>query len=92
VKKKETIDIRLDRLGREFDELLGNHQLINNDEDRTAKIKRLLHFGLTKEEARGWLKSEPNYKPTDESLHRKRTDGDLTEPSFGMAAAIFNQL
>ena len=60
MKDKETIDHRLRRLQKEFDELLG---ISNNNDfaDETIDEQLIRFFGLTKSEAKVWLKQEPNY-------------------------------
>jgi hypothetical protein len=49
-----------------------------NAKDTTIEELTLL-FGLTPNEAKAWLDTEPKY-PTDETLQRKRTDKDFIEP------------
>jgi len=71
--KKETIDERLTRLNKEFDELLANAGIDNNEFqiDETTPQQLINFFGLTAKEARAWLKQEPRF-PTDISLHEPK--------------------
>jgi len=72
----ETIDERLRKLSKEFDKLLGKTE----EQSTERNIDRLIHFGLTLNEAKSWLKQEPNYVPSDESKHDDESDGEVTEP------------
>jgi hypothetical protein len=77
LKGKETPIDRIERINREFDALL-NHRDFPEKTTEQSIPKHLLKFGLTLNEAKSWLKKEPNYKPADESLHeppnRRRVD------------------
>jgi len=49
-------------------------------------LNSLCHYGFTRSEAEGWLDKEPSYGnsilkklSSDENLHHKKSDGDLTE-------------
>lgn len=68
------IDDRLNKLIKEFDKMLGKPKKIEGN------LERLIRFGFTLDEAKGWLEQEPNYQPSDETLQRNKPDEDLTEP------------
>lgn len=82
MKKKETVDERLTRLNNEFDALLKDAGVFNNESypEVITPIK-LTRFGLTLNEARSWLKREPNYLPADEKKHYFRTDDKEPVPA-----------
>jgi hypothetical protein len=91
--RKETIDERLTRINKQFDELLGNSSTVGKkEESNLEQITR--HFGLTVSEAKVWLKQEPNYKPADEKKHLRGTDEDETEPQIAthISEHIFREL
>jgi hypothetical protein len=76
VPKKATFEERIAKLNRELDNMLIGE---NQSKETPEQLRK---FGLTTTEAKAWLKQEPNYIPTDDFLHRKRTDGDLTESAI----------
>jgi len=80
-----SIDDELHRLNKEFDKLLG----ISNSVcaiQKTTPEQLIRFFGLTTEEAKGWLESEPNFIPSDGSYHAKKSDDKLTEPHTPIAS------
>lgn len=70
-------DERLRELRKEFEAMLGEHSPTENIVSNEDLLKSL---GLTKDEAEAWLRDEPDYKPSDESLQKKSSDKDFTEP------------
>lgn len=81
--KKENIHEKLVRLNREWDETLRNLGIYvkpcNRDNDM-GNIDRLMLFGLSRKEAKAWIKREPNY-PSDVSYHDDESDDKLPEPA-----------
>ena len=75
----DSIGDELHRLSEEFKKLLGDSKSETVAEKTTPEQLSKI-FGLTIDEAKAWLEQEPDYKPTDGFLQRKRTDGDLTVP------------
>jgi hypothetical protein len=65
----------LQRLNEEFRKLAS----LPTSTSEETKPEHLTKFGLTLDEAKAWLKQEPNY-PSDEILHGNRSDEDFTEP------------
>lgn len=65
------IDERLKRLLNDFDDLLIKVQSIQKYPDirQTTQNDLVRFFGLTQDEAEGWLKSEPDFIPSDDSYH-----------------------
>ncbi len=86
--KKLSSDERLKRLNADLDKMLSVAGIVREYENIEDKeYAKLTLFGLTKKEAKAWLKREPNYisrrKVTD-----SRTDEDETEPKqLGFGAA-----
>jgi hypothetical protein len=74
-----SIDERLDKLVKAFDELLGKHQTKIFKKDM-SDFDRLIGLGLTVNEAKQWLKKEPNYISSDVSYHADKSDDKLPEP------------
>jgi hypothetical protein len=72
IHRKETIDDRLTRLNKYWDEVLAN-TIIGNEEDKIDETtpQQLTQFGLTKKEAKAWFKNEPQY-PTDVFSHEPK--------------------
>jgi|GEM_PF-3866516 hypothetical protein len=69
---KKTIDERLDKINDGLDILLGNPKKAKNS------IEWLINFGFTVDEAKAFIKREPNYvrrKVTDDE-----SDDKVTEP------------
>jgi glycyl-tRNA synthetase alpha subunit len=73
MKKRETIDERLNRLNREFDEILENAGTDNSEyhANETTPKQLMKSFGLTAKEAKAWLKREPSF-PADEFSHEQQ--------------------
>jgi hypothetical protein len=74
----ESVDDKLSRLSRAFDELLGKAQT----DSAQSNMERLTQLGLTSLEAKAWLEQEPNY--ARRNLTGDKSDGDLTEPWSGI--------
>jgi hypothetical protein len=64
----DSIDERLNKLIRDFDELLGKRQKTVFEND-INNLDRLIDLGLTTDEAKYWLEQEPNFMPSDDSYH-----------------------
>jgi hypothetical protein len=76
----DSIDERLDKLIRDFDELLGNHRHIDSGKD-IDNMDRLHDLGLTIDEAKVWLEQEPNYRPSDDWKHGRKSDDKVPVPA-----------
>jgi hypothetical protein len=74
----DIIGDELHRLSEEFRKLANLPTRI----DEETKPEQLAKFGLTLNEAKAWLKQEPNY-PSDENLQGDHSDEDFTEPRRG---------
>ena len=74
----DPIGDELRRLSKEFRKLAGLPTCTHKPAE--VSPQHLTKFGLTLDEAKAWMKKEPNYVPADENLHKKRTDEDLTKP------------
>jgi len=77
----ETNDQKLTHIIADIERLLGKSIAKPRNE-----IEYLGDLGLTRDEAHMWLDQEPDYKryiflrSSDETLHKKKPDGDLTAP------------
>jgi len=69
----------LDRLAKEFGKLLEKPNNILSI-NKTTPIELVQFFGLTQKEAKAWLEKEPNFIPSDDSYHDKKSDKKLPEP------------
>jgi hypothetical protein len=74
-----SIDDKLHRLKKEFDELLGDSNNLEKA-NRTTPERLVQRFDLTLDEAKAWLEQEPNFMPSDGFLQRRKSDTDLTKP------------
>jgi len=83
----ENIDERLKKLLRDFDDLLTESRLLQKSPHvkQTTQNDLVRFFGLTSNEAKEWLKSEPNFIPSDDSYHDNKSDKKLPEPLAGSA-------
>ncbi len=43
-------------------------------------LDRLIDFDLTVDEVKDWLENEPNFIPSDDSYHGKKSDDKSPEP------------
>lgn len=79
MQKKETIDERLTRLNKYWDEVLTNAGIDANlsQIDETAPQQLVNLFGLTTKEAKAWLKNEPKFS-SDVSYHEPQNRRKVT--------------
>jgi hypothetical protein len=77
----DSIGDELHKLSEEFRKLAG---LPTSTEipEKTPQ-EQLTKFGLTLDEAKAWLRKEPNYVPADEKKHLNRADEDVPVPQKG---------
>ena len=64
--KKETINDRLSKIVREWDNSSVESQV--NQTKISSVLREFVNLGLTHDEAKAWLKNEPNY-PADVFSH-----------------------
>lgn len=76
MRKKETIEDRLDRISKEFDTFCNQE----SKSEARDNLNSLMHLGLTKKEAKSWLKHEPNF-PSDASYHEPQNGREVTRTS-----------
>ena len=80
MKKRETVDERLRRINKEFDELLSNTGISDNKVSaKTSTLEQLVRFGLTPDEAKDWLSNEPNYNRRNFTGKQNRRRLDRTQ-------------
>jgi hypothetical protein len=80
--KKDTIEKRIDKLNKEFGELLDG--IPEGQKQPKTLPQNLSAFGLTLDEAQAWLEQEPNFL-SDVSYHepQNRRKVTRTETSAG---------
>lgn len=72
----DPIEEKLKKLNAEFSALLGDSQLKTEDNEN-RDFEKLIRCGLTKNEAKAWLKHEPNFS-SDVSYHEPRNRRKVT--------------
>ena len=80
LERKETPKERIERIYKEFDEMLRGKQTTTKTIIETPN--KLTRFGLTLREAKGWMKKEPNYISSDGISQKKPSDEDFTKPTL----------
>ena len=73
----DTIDDRLNKVLKDLDGMLGKSDMPRNIE---SDMDFLIHFGFTFNEAKAWLKREPNY--VRRKVTEDKSDTEVTEPFF----------
>ena len=78
---KREVDERLAKLKREFEASLRIHPKSHTQNvDSTTNLNRLIGLGLTLDEAKYWLEHEPDFMPSVDSYHGKKSDDKLPKP------------
>lgn len=81
--RKETPEEKLARIADYWKDVEANLGLIKPEINYECLPEQIASvFGLSLSQAKAWLKKEPQYPANiaDESLQKKRTDKDFTEP------------
>lgn len=88
MERKKTPEERIDRLNEVLDSMLHKDEISKGKRNNAI----LIHFGLTDEEAKAWLKREPNF-PADEISHeppnRRRLHRTQKQVLFHLRVTVF---
>jgi len=69
-----------DPIGDELHRLSEEFKKLVSPTSRETTTEDLAKFGLTSEEAKAWLRNEPNFALSDVSYHDKKSDDKSSEP------------
>ena len=81
--RKETVNERLTRLIKYWDDVLASAEKIDDSPVKVTTANDLMAiYGLSPSQARAWLKKEPSYnrRKFTATPWKNRTDEDVTEP------------